>query len=502
MKKKKKSFLTKKQKAIIIIFSIILLILFILALIPLSNKKTQTKPIDKEDLNRELTTIQEVIEYLESTYIKEEKSVETGYDLDIYVSFKYDLYENNKSNETYFKNLYEKVAIVSEFKSFRLIDEEKDITIALKCNGSKISQVLINGQTEYFKKQDSQNSKENELKINTLNLKINSEVLQNLINANWETSRVNLGTQESSFYKYQIYFDEGYEVRTIQGKLYNIVFTKKYNGSVVGDYKVGDSLEKIEAEFGTSYKDTGIIGYKTKDFYVFFSTKEISIYPNNQYDYTEFENLVKEYNENKDINDFLYKITDIWPDYTTYNYATHYVELEYVPKGVRIYFSSYNKEGIQLYENYKGELKNSQEEYLDVYYKLNKNLMLENEKNRIMKTTAYDPSLSEQYPLLYSKNFYVTNEIDGDLYTKFKIVSLNEDYPNNELDETIRIYKYVWADDNHLIYSVQEDGIYLYNAQTRETEKLISGENKFEITDYDREKNILTYDGNEVIINY
>ena len=43
-----------------------------------------------------------------------------GYDLDIFVSFKYDLYENDKSNELYFTNFYEKIAVVTGFKSFRI----------------------------------------------------------------------------------------------------------------------------------------------------------------------------------------------------------------------------------------------------------------------------------------------------------------------------------------------------------------------------------------------
>ena len=43
---------------------------------------------------------------------------------------------------------------------------------------------------------------------------------------------------------YDIYFDEGYEVRTIQGRVFNIVFTKKYNKPVIEGFK----LSKIPKE--------------------------------------------------------------------------------------------------------------------------------------------------------------------------------------------------------------------------------------------------------------
>lgn len=500
--KKKKKLLTKKQKRILIIIGVIILISLIIILIPLSNREHKNEEINANELGRKLTTIQEVVEYLESTYIREEESNEEGYDIDIYVSFKYDLYENGKSNELYFTNFYEKIAIVTEFKNFRIIDEGKGITIALKCNSNKISEVLINGETEYFKKHDSENSRENELKIEEVKMTINSSILQSLIDANWNSAQVNLGTQESTYSKYQIYFDEGYEIRTIDGKVYNLVFTNKYNEKVVSDYKVGDSIERIEGEFGTSYKATGIIGYKTKDFYIFFLNDEISIYPNYEYDYTEFEELVRQYNENKDINDFMYYLTDIWPDYDRYIYDTTYFEIWYTLKGVKISYNSTNPTGIEIYENYNGALKNSEEDYYNVYYKLDENLMIERDKIRRMEYTMYDNSGIENDPIHYSNRFYFQATKDGEYYTNVKILSLDDNFPRNELDDTIEIYKYVWADDSHLIYSIRNEGIYIYNAETRSTENLITGTDDYEITSYDRNSQIIEYDGTQAKVEY
>lgn len=308
---------------------------------------------------------------------------------------------------------------------------------------------------------------------------------------------------ESTYDKYKIYFDEGYEIREIQGKVYNIVFTDKYNGKVVQDYKVGDKLEQIEAELGTSYKDTGIIGYRTKDFYIYFTNDTISIYPNYDVDYTQFENLVKEYNQNKDANDFIYKLTDIWPDYDSYIYDTNYVDICYSLKGVRVTFSSYEKEGIQIFENYKGELKTEKEDLTDVYYKLNQNLFVQTEKKRMMQSGMYnDDYLKEEDPLHYSEKFVIQINGEGTDRTQIRIESKDGQYPKNELDESIRIYKYVWADDSHLVYSIYGQGLYLYNAETRQTETLITGEDNFEITGYNKDTNIIEYDGNRAKIEF
>lgn len=503
MKKRKKSNLTKKEKRMLIIAAVVVFIIILgITLFPThrSNKQNVT---NTKDINANLTTVQDVIEYLESSYISMDTSKEDGYDYDIYVNFKYNLYENNNSKEIYFKNLYEKVAMVTQFKSFRIIDTSKGIYISVKCENNKIKTVVINGEEDYFKKQDSKISKENELKVEEIKLEVNSSVLQKLINANWVTSKVNLGTAESKFNKYDIYFDEGYEIRTIQGKVFNIVFTDKYNESVVENYKVGTDIATIKGDLGDAYSDSAIIGYKTKDYYIFFSNNEISVYPNYGYNnLDEFEKLVEEYSNNGDINDFMDKLTDLWPDYDKYRYDTNYVEMWYTLKGIKVQYRSTNPEGIQIYENYKGDLKKEKKDYKDVYYKLNKNLMLENEKNRKLTKEQYDNSGVESDPIHYSKRFHIIANGDGNTLKNVKIISLDSNYPNNEFDETIKIYTYVWADDSHLIYSIYGKGIYIYDAESRITEQLVQGSDEYKITNYDRENNIIEYDENKAQINF
>ncbi len=62
----------------------------------------------------------------------------------------------------------------------------------------------------------------------------------------------------------------------------------------------------------------------SKDLYVCFTTNEISVYPKITYNYTMFERLLEQYNEDKDFNSFMNNLTSMWPDYSYYAYDTDY----------------------------------------------------------------------------------------------------------------------------------------------------------------------------------
>lgn len=501
-KTKNKSVFTTKQKILMIIGILVILVtIIVIALNPTGKKRGFGENMVVEE-NDEFKSIKEVIEYFESEYYSSEISTEEGYDLDIKVSFKYNLYEGDESKETFFKNLYERIAIVTDKKSFRIIDESKNITIAIKCTSNGIYEVKINGETDFYRREDSKRSLKKNFKAEILNLSIDSPELKSLIDANWITKNADLGTVESSYYKYDVYFDEGYEIKTLQGKVYNIVFTKNYDGTVIDGFNVGANLKNVQANYGTTFEENGLLGYKTKDFYIWFSDDEISIYPITRIDYSEFEKLAKEYNENKNANDFMYKITDIWTDYDLYEYNENYVKISYANKGVQFQFSVEKPVGITLFENYKGELRNKIEDYPNIYYSFDKTLTGEREVERRDTKIFYDDCDYEDDPIHNSKEFQIICTVEGNEYKKVKIKSLNDKYPNNELDEYISINSYVWGDDTHLIYGVTNDGIYLYDAINRTIEKVTEGNEKFQITDYNRETNLLTYDNTGIKFDF
>ena len=105
-------------------------------------------------------------------------------------------------------------------------------------------------------------------------------------------------------------------------------------------------------------------------------------------------------------------------------------------------------------------------------------------------------------PIHASKEFcIITTYNDDESFGNVKIKSLNEDFPDYEFDDSFSFNIYVWADDSHLIYSKKNEGIYIFNAKTRENTKILEGKNEFKITDYDRENNILVYDETDGRIN-
>lgn len=500
--KKKKSILSKKEKLIIFVIPVIALLIIILITMSFTKKVSKENKNSENDLNQELTTVKQVVEYLEGKYISMSDSSEDGYDLDIFVEFRYNLYEGDESKEIYFKNFYEKIASVTERKSFRIIDNNKGITIEVKSTTNGISEVKINGEKDYYRIENSKRSAKNKIVAQMVDLSIDSEELSKLISVNWKTSNVDLGSKEGTYYKYDIYFDEGYEIRTIKGKVYNIVFTDKYKGKVVGGYKVGTSLEKIKSDLGTTYTERQIIGYKTENFYIWFSEDEISIYPYYKTDYTEFEELAKEFNEKKDANKFMDKITDIWQDYDLYEHKQNYVKIRYANKGVCFEYSVANPAGVTIYENYRGNLKNEIDNYKKLFYRFDKNLTGEAELARRETKVFYDDKDVEGDPIHHSRKFDLLMTANGDNYINIKIKSSDGSFPNNEFDETLEINSYVWADDTHFIYSIYEDGIYIYDAENRTTEKLLSGKEEFKITDYDRNTNIIKYDDKQAKITY
>lgn len=500
LKKKK---LNKKQ--IIIIIVIALILLFISALIA----RMLTKDVNDNMLEAENTiSIEEIVKKNGCEYISDNKSELEGFDIDIYLTFGKDTIVDGVSQEAYYNSVFNSLAIGLEYKNLRLIDSSRGLEVKIKCSkDGYISSILINDDENFFERLISDNSKTDELKVKEVSMDVTSPELNALISNSWVTGKVKLGSKESTYNKYDIYFDEGIEVRTIKKKVYNIVFTNKYTKNVVGTYRVNADLDTIKARYGDSrYEDTGIVGYKTKDFYIFFLGDSISVYPNYSYvqkDYEEFEKLVKEYNEKKDLNDFMDKLTDVWPDYDKYNYDTNFLEICYTLKGVRIAYSSENSEGIQLYENYNGSLRNEKEDLGEVYLKLDENLMLKNEIERLVvrNTMPSDYDLDE---LQRSENFLVEyTMIDKERKGNLSVKSKNGQYPNNTLDDTIIINTYYWIDDNNLLYNIQGKGIYLYNAITRKTQTLLEGEDEtYNITSYDKNTKVLKYDGKSVLIKY
>lgn len=495
MKKNTKRKMNKKKKKMIIIVAVIVAFLVLLTVILklIQNNKKIESIYDANSLKA-------VIEFCDCKYIAEKDSELDDYNMDIYMEFKYSPYQDGKSQQPFYDVTIDAITNYLSYRKIRLIDESKGLVIRVDTNNtSKITNKYFNDieESEYFNRLLSDANLENKSSLEETNFSINTE-LQALVNNEWNTSNINFGQRTSTFRNYDIYFDNGYRVRNIAGKLFNIVFTNKFEKPVIGNIKVGDSFETIKSQLGDNYiEKNGILEYMSKDLYVCFTTNEISVYPKITYNYTMFERLLEQYNEDKDFNSFMNNLTSMWPDYSYYAYDTDYCKISYPLKGVKIDNSTNALNGIQIFQEYTGSLATEHKNYYQVYYKTNDSLILDQELNRLMDKSEIPSDSDTHISSKYAEKSKL-NE-DGKKYN-IAFFSIDGSNADSELDKNIYADQTYWYDDDNYIYSINHRGIYIYNVTTRKTMVLVEGTDEFNITNFDYTNKILTYDGKDIKI--
>lgn len=382
--------MSKKKKIVIGI-----LILFIIVLlIYLTIRYLQRLTYDPE---KPYQTIKEAVEALGHTYLKEETSTEEGFSKDIYLNFSVDLYTEENSNEKIYNDLIYTIARVEKYKSFRLIDPEKETVIAVLANEKekKLVRIYINGDDNYFGRHRSMATIEEYKETPTTEFIVQSQIIQELIRTNWSTN-INLETEEEKREDYRIYLDEGLEVKKVDNKVFNIVFTENHANTLVNGIKVGETIDTVISILGTptfGSKNEGLVGYKGEQFYIFFMEKGISVYPVlKNYETEEFMQLVTTYTEEGNASNFVNEVTGLWSDYDLYEHDTNYVKLRYTLKGIEIQFNITPNHGITYYQNYQGEIKEGinfsnlkeKEEELSsyTYFQLDTDLVYKTEQER------------------------------------------------------------------------------------------------------------------------
>lgn len=348
--------MTKKKKRIVILVSAIVLFVAILILrnilIDIKGKQKKFNSLD------DFTTPKEVIEYMEGKYIKETESIEEDFYLDIYANLKVNLYTNETSNEEYYRTTVRIMANTLKYKNFRIIDDEKKNLIAVICDeeNSKISRTYINGDDSYFATQDSKIKFEKAQDTPITEFKIESAELNSLINKNWNKTAIN--TANANEFNDYLYLDNGMAIRNVYKKVFNILFRNNYSNNVLNGIKPNTSLEDVtkilgKPTFGSI--EENLIGYKGTDIYAFFTGREISIYRVENYETDELIELLKNFQEERDVKKFVSSITDMWPDYEEYVYGEHFVNLIYALKGIKIQFNITPSHGVIVGNNYAGD---------------------------------------------------------------------------------------------------------------------------------------------------
>ena len=496
----------KNYKKILIVLFVMIFILMLVAGI-LGVIKKEQEELNKEIVYEEISSIREVIEYHKSKYISEKMSDEKGVHLEVKVVFAKLLYENNKSNEKYFNELLKDCAKVLRYRSFILIDEKNGINIRVNCKANEIDSIIINGMEDYFIYNDSQISLKDFKEIPNVAVNIESDILQNCINNNWKKDTY-IGERDSIFDEYYVFFDEGIKVRIIDEKIYNVVFTKKYNKPVINNCFPGIDFKYIKAAIGEpSFEDEEkkILGYKSEQIYVFFTESEISVYRNSTVDADEFFKLADKFlREEMDLLEFMNELTYLWPDYTTYEYGKDSVYISYPLKGIEIAINYGDINGILVYNNIKSSLSKIGRYLEDTRFvgRFQTDLMFKSEIQRFERENSwtnlakeYEKNLEKEKRKLIGESLkysiYPVLDDNGNIY-KIKFISKFGNEPNRELNDGISTF--LWASNEYFIFSKKGSGIYFYNLNNGKVQRIIEGSSIKEFNLKSYENGILEYD--------
>ena len=378
-----------KKKSIIVI-SIIIIFLLAIAISIKSIKQEKTK-----------NTLKKIAEYYECEFVKEKNANEKGYSKKIF--WIYDVPPVDADNGIQYKEQYETVlkAIAAQIKeNFILIDNKHSIEIRVKYKpeNNKIS-YLINNDNNFFQNEANKQIAKLQKEKPTTTINIISTELQHTIENEWSRKKTekDYGNKIKYENSYDVY-SSGIKVKTINSKIYNLIFLKEHQGNVFENITTGMDNASIRNILGQpTYENTEanlLIGYKTKDFYVFFSNGQISIYPVENFDENknnQFAEIVSEYINNTNIyKETLQKVTQLYPDYSEYIQNEDSIDLKYPLKGFEIKMGKGEKTGIYIYENYKGKIspnitkEDLESKTLNNIYLVDSNFIFEEELNRMI----------------------------------------------------------------------------------------------------------------------
>ena len=489
----------KKKQVLIILTIILILLIIVIARIIINVNKPKTSIND-------FSSVREMVEFDGHTYISMQDSTEEGYDKDIYISFSKPIVnDDGGTNKSLYEIVISHVAGMLKGQNFRLIDSDKNIVVKIQFDeNDNVNLYTINDDSKYWEHIKTNYQIDNYTDETLTSMTITSQVLANIINNNWTYNNINLGTRESTVDNYEIYFDEGYKVRKIGSEIYNIIFTQNYTSELIRGINTTSSVENVENILGNpTYEDdnTGIIGYKCEYFYIFFTGDEISIYHPDEYNETDsqrFGRLVTELNQTGDMNTFLNRLTNIYPNYASYYTIDNYVNIIYPLQGFEVTMGASSNNGITIYSNFQGnitdsitidDLKQNKQMPANVYTRLDTNLVFSEEMQR--KTTEdFNRNPYDMAYLVQTEDYTVRVEDNTYWFYSRDKTKIDSSLTINNLSNMISY------NQTTFVYGVQNDGIYVYNAKNMSQTKIAEGQGNFNI---DRiENNTIYYDNTSV----
>lgn len=435
-------------------------------------------------------TIKELLEYYECEYVSLERVNENNYIYKLTAKLRLPPYEGSYSNEEFYMNLLNDIAYFYDYQNFILADDTQDLKIKVTCENAEIKSIIVNGIEDYFNKKKEELALREFKEIEETPMVINSTYIQDLINNNWN-SDVTFGTKESIYDGYDIYFDEGVEVRKLQGKVYNIIFKDKYPYEIINNLTVNSTQNEIGLELGVpTFKDaeTGTIGYKGRNIYVFFSEGQVSVYRREVVNVNELLSLLDKFKKEEiDILELMNELTYLWPDYNEYIYDASSLYISYPLKGFEIKVNYENERGIIFYNNFNAK-EYTISSYLDsedfkAY--LQEDYVYKTEVNRLNAKKDLSEKVEDISNDFYESNNYdiVLDKTEDEEILKVYFISKDGSNPNRELNDSFT--SYAWVSDNHFIFGKTGKGLYCYDLTTGDVQTLFTGKGNYNITKSD-----------------
>lgn len=356
-----------KKFIIIITFIILLIILFVLLFI-LKIYQNQSIP-ENTSANVEIgkslenetrkKTIQEIIEDSDSIYISEEKKVIR----EVYVEFKYDLFdENGKSRKAFFYNIIDQIETLG-IGTFRIKDDNKNIEIYdIYDYKTEKYTVYINGVENYFDTVDGEmyNKLSNSKKIEYSNMVIDNNLIKKIASNSSRYQNTELITDEKEELEngYCSFQDGTILAKLQKGKVLNIIFKPGYKekftleGIYVGT-PLSEIIEKYSKNSFGSVRE-GYLGYITEYGYIFFYENEVSVYPYVKKDNEYFDEYIINYCKSGNLENLISDFTVGWSSYfeNESDLENGNFKISYPLRGIQIDIKNNDSKGIVLYNNY------------------------------------------------------------------------------------------------------------------------------------------------------
>jgi hypothetical protein len=472
----------------------------------------------KKSQHSRFANVKELIESYQCTYIREEKSSDSNFKEDIYMTFRvapvYQYGSQVLSSQEFYEGVIYGIGQQIGY-SCRVIDEEHNVRINIYYGiGDTEITYLINDEQNYFKTELAKmQNNSNEFKI--VDLTINAAEVNNLINSNWIRRAAIPANKDYTVNKYD-YYNGGFKIRTLGTEVYNIVFTKNYKNQVVNGLTTNmtnDDVKKVLGEPTFDNKDTfnNVIGYKSQNIYAFFSEGQISIYPIKTMDETQTNKIIELFsklNEDGKAATFYNDLIMAFPNPDESTETTEYVYAKYSVYGFEIVFGNYLDNGITIYNNFSGkltndisitELKNGNIP-ANVFSRLDYDAIFESEKSRALDEKSFRKGLNNSFE--ESTDFPLTNKYSLNYSESDSIVYFYS--KDGVLRDSEMIYKdgmnFKAYNDTTFIYGIPKEGIYIYYADSAQSKLLINEEGNNKINSIEGNK-VIYDDTKSIVIN-